>query len=133
MKPTEGEHTRIWLEPKGAPDRCWCSDNQWGDEGVEYVNASTLESVQRENERMKNELKSMRDRYEKWMPMTENLPAGMHPYALLEFYCIRDQAEDEESCEYWKTGTWDEKPVDAVFWCAIVSPLGPHETTFIAS
>ena len=44
------EHERIWLEPAGAPDRCWCQDNQWGDEGVEYVLASTLESLQRENE-----------------------------------------------------------------------------------
>lgn len=43
MKPTDGEHTRIWLEPKGAPDRCWCSDNQWGDEGVEYVLASAAQ------------------------------------------------------------------------------------------
>lgn len=44
------EHERIWLEPAGASDRCWCQDNQWGDEGVEYVLASTLESLQRENE-----------------------------------------------------------------------------------
>lgn len=43
------EHERIWLEPAGAPDRCWCQDNQWGDEGVEYVLASTFESLQREN------------------------------------------------------------------------------------
>ena len=52
------EHERIWLEPAGAPDRCWCQDNQWGDEGVEYVLASTLESLQRENE----ELRQDRDR-----------------------------------------------------------------------
>lgn len=31
------EHERIWLEPAGAPDRCWCQDNVWGDEAVEYV------------------------------------------------------------------------------------------------
>ena len=52
------EHERIWLEPAGAPDRCWCQDNQWGEEGVEYVLASTLESLQRENE----ELRQDRDR-----------------------------------------------------------------------
>lgn len=34
------EHKRIWLEPAGAPDRCWCQDNQWDDDGVEYVLAS---------------------------------------------------------------------------------------------
>lgn len=33
------EHDRIWLEPAGAPDRCWCQDNQWGDDGIEYVRA----------------------------------------------------------------------------------------------
>ncbi|UXS01138.1 hypothetical protein [Agrobacterium tumefaciens] len=43
MKPTDTEHPRIWLEPKGAPDRCWCSDNQWGDEGVEYILASAAQ------------------------------------------------------------------------------------------
>lgn len=48
----KAEHERIWLEPAGAPDRCWCQDNQWGDEGVEYVLASTLESLQRENEEL---------------------------------------------------------------------------------
>jgi hypothetical protein len=31
------DHDRIWLEPKGAPDRCWCEDNVWGEEAVEYV------------------------------------------------------------------------------------------------
>lgn len=36
----KAEHPRIWLEPAGAPDRCWCSENQWGDEGVEYILAS---------------------------------------------------------------------------------------------
>ena len=42
----KAEHPRIWLEPAGAPDRCWCSDNQWGDEGVEYILASqTLSAV----------------------------------------------------------------------------------------
>ncbi|WP_313611162.1 hypothetical protein [Rhizobium sp.] len=46
----KAEHERIWLEPAGATVRCWCQDNQWGDEGVEYVLASTLESLQRENE-----------------------------------------------------------------------------------
>lgn len=51
----KAEHERIWLEPAGAPDRCWCQDNQWGDEGVEYVLASTLESLQRENEALKKD------------------------------------------------------------------------------
>ena len=49
------EHERIWLEPAGAPDRCWCQDNQWGDDGVEYVLASTLESLQRENEGLRKD------------------------------------------------------------------------------
>lgn len=40
------DHDRIWLEPAGAPDRCWCSDNQWGDEGIEYVRADLLRSAQ---------------------------------------------------------------------------------------
>jgi hypothetical protein len=31
------DHDRIWLEPKGAPERCWCEDNVWGEEAVEYV------------------------------------------------------------------------------------------------
>lgn len=48
------EHERIWLEPAGAPDRCWCQDNQWGEEGVEYVLASALESLRRENEELRN-------------------------------------------------------------------------------
>ncbi len=190
------EHERIWLEPAGAPDRCWCQDNQWGDEGVEYVLASTLESLQRENERLRQflfpyadrtdisgiswdgkyligdkasikafhelknrgeqidvykraydqneaalkaraetaetEVKRMSDRYERWMPVTAAPPAGTHPDALLHFYCIGDEFEGEDSPEYWKTDTWGEKPADAVFWCAIVSPRGPHETTFIA-
>lgn len=52
----KAEHERIWLEPAGAPDRCWCQDNQWGDEGVEYVLASTLESLQREKEAMRQRL-----------------------------------------------------------------------------
>ncbi len=51
------EHERIWLEPAGAPDRCWCQDNQWGEEGVEYVLASTIESLQRENERLGADVK----------------------------------------------------------------------------
>ncbi|KGE79673.1 hypothetical protein [Agrobacterium pusense] len=51
----KAEHERIWLEPAGAPDRCWCQDNQWGDEGVEYVLASTLESLQRENETLRQD------------------------------------------------------------------------------
>lgn len=152
------EHERIWLEPAGAPDRCWCQDNQWGEEGVEYVLASSLESLQRENEELKNlidgdncadpdkidalfrraeaaeaEVKRLRDRYECWMPVTETPPAGMHPDALLHFYCISDEVDGEESPEYWMTDTWQDKPADAVYWCAIVSPLGPHERTFIAS
>ena len=56
------EHERIWLEPVEQSDpfigRSWCQDNQWGDDGVEYVLASTLESLQRENE----ELRQDRDR-----------------------------------------------------------------------
>ncbi len=48
------EHERIWLEPVEQSDpfigRSWCQDNQWGDDGVEYVLAATLESLQRENE-----------------------------------------------------------------------------------
>lgn len=51
----KAEHERIWLEPAGATVRCWCQDNQWGDEGVEYVLASTLESLQRENEALKKD------------------------------------------------------------------------------
>jgi phage gp46-like protein len=46
----KAEHERIWLEPAGAPDRCWCQDNQWGDDGVEYVRVSTLKSLQREKD-----------------------------------------------------------------------------------
>ncbi|WP_223566887.1 hypothetical protein [Agrobacterium tumefaciens] len=46
------KHERIWLEPVEQSDpfigRSWCQDNQWGDEGVEYVLASTLESLQRQ-------------------------------------------------------------------------------------
>ncbi|WP_156379260.1 hypothetical protein [Rhizobium sp. Root149] len=78
------------------------------------------------------EVKKMRDRYERWMPVSEEIPHGMSPYALLHFYCINDHSEGDESPEYWFTGTWREKPKNAVYWCAIVSPLGPHETTFIA-
>lgn len=55
------EHERIWLEPAGAPDRCWCQDNQWGEEGVEYVLASNLESLQRENEALREENGSLLD------------------------------------------------------------------------
>ncbi len=52
----KAEHKRIWLEPAGAPDRCWCQDNQWDEEGVEYVLASTLESLQRENDELRKAL-----------------------------------------------------------------------------
>lgn len=38
------EHPRIWLEPTGDADRCWCNENQWDDEGIEYVLASAAES-----------------------------------------------------------------------------------------
>jgi hypothetical protein len=47
------DHERIWLEPKGAPDRCWCQDNQWGDEGVEYVRATEIEALRRENQELR--------------------------------------------------------------------------------
>lgn len=93
---------------------------------------ATLEALQRENDKLAKDLKAMRDRYEHWVPITEKIPPGMHPHSLLEFYCVRDEVEGEESPEYWITGMWDEKPADAVFWCAIVSPLGPREITFIA-
>lgn len=49
----KAEHERIWLEPAGAPDRCWCQDNQWGDEGVEYVLASTLDGAHAEENRIR--------------------------------------------------------------------------------
>ncbi|NTA80787.1 hypothetical protein G6L13_09845 [Agrobacterium tumefaciens] len=78
------------------------------------------------------ELEIMLQRYERWMPVTGDRPAGFHPNALFEFYCIEDEPEDPENPEYWKTATWAERPTDAVFWCAIVSPRGPHERTFIA-
>lgn len=39
------EHERIWLEPAGAPDRCWCEDNQWGGEGVEYIRRDIHEAA----------------------------------------------------------------------------------------
>lgn len=32
-----GDHARIWLEPPGAPDRSWCSENVYGEGAVEYV------------------------------------------------------------------------------------------------
>lgn len=49
----KAEHERIWLEPAGAPDRCWCQDNQWGEEGVEYVLASTLDGAHAEENRLR--------------------------------------------------------------------------------
>ena len=53
----KAEHPRIWLEPAGAPDRCWCEDNQWGDEGVEYVLATsadaTIKGLEAEVERLR--------------------------------------------------------------------------------
>lgn len=78
------------------------------------------------------ELEIMLKRYERWMPVTGDSPAGFHPDALFEFYCVEDEPEDPENPEYWKTATWAERPTDAVFWCPIVSPRGPHERTFIA-
>lgn len=39
------DHERIWLEPAGAPDRCWCQDNQWGEEGVEYIRADLVRGI----------------------------------------------------------------------------------------
>jgi hypothetical protein len=35
------DHDRIWLEPEGAPDRCWCQDDVWED-GVEYIRADLV-------------------------------------------------------------------------------------------
>lgn len=72
----KAEHKRIWLEPAGAPDRCWCQDNQWGDEGVEYVLASTLESLQRENERLE------RERAKQWL-RARRASASRDTYAAL--------------------------------------------------
>lgn len=41
-----GNFDRIWLEPREGADiyigRQWCQDNQWGDEGVEYVRADLV-------------------------------------------------------------------------------------------
>lgn len=38
-----GNFERIWLEPREGADpyigRQWCQDNQWGEDGVEYVRA----------------------------------------------------------------------------------------------
>lgn len=38
-----GNFERIWLEPREDADpyigRQWCQDNQWGEDGVEYVRA----------------------------------------------------------------------------------------------
>lgn len=55
------EHKRIWLEPAGAPDRCWCQDNQWGEEGVEYVHVSEIERLRRENAAAEAEVKRYRE------------------------------------------------------------------------
>lgn len=58
----KAEHERIWLEPHPGVElegRMWCQDNQWGDDGVEYVLASTLESLQRENEESKARIEKL--------------------------------------------------------------------------
>jgi len=60
------EHERIWLEPAGAPDRCWCHENVWGDEAIEYVRLSALDE---EREQLRLAAASIRE----WMP--ETLPA----------------------------------------------------------
>ncbi|KNY36047.1 ead/Ea22-like family protein [Agrobacterium sp. SUL3] len=78
------------------------------------------------------EVKRLRDRYERWMPVTDTPPEALNPVSLLCFYCVEDTPVDPENPSYWSTGTWDEKPSDAVYWCAIMSPDGPHERTFIA-
>jgi len=110
---------------------------------LDTVPTSELVEIARDNHRSHSsnidramaaeaEVKRMRDRYERWMPVTEKPPSGTHPDALLHFYCISDEVDGDESPEYWMTDTWQDKPADAVYWCAIVSPIGPHERTFIA-
>lgn len=41
-----GNFERIWLEPREGADpyigRQWCQDNQWGEDGVEYVRADLV-------------------------------------------------------------------------------------------
>lgn len=43
---TEKNYERIWLEPRDGADpyigRQWCSENQWGEGGVEYVRADLV-------------------------------------------------------------------------------------------
>ena len=102
-----------------------------GEDAID-VAESAADHLRHRAEAAETEVKRLRDRYECWMPVTETPPAGMHPDALLHFYCISDEVDGEESPEYWMTDTWQDKPADAVYWCAIVSPLGPHERTFIA-
>lgn len=70
----KAEHERIWLEPDPGEDpegRMWCQDNQWGDDGVEYVLASTLEALQRENERLQSEIDRTERNRDMWKGQVE--------------------------------------------------------------
>lgn len=54
---------RIWLEPStndyfDQPEwREWCSENQWGKAGVEYINAERVKEMVEEARRGKRLLK----------------------------------------------------------------------------
>lgn len=43
---TSENFARIWLEPREGADpyigRQWCQDNQWGEDGIEYVRADLV-------------------------------------------------------------------------------------------
>lgn len=43
---TSENFDRIWLEPREGADpyigRQWCQDNQWGEDGIEYVRADLV-------------------------------------------------------------------------------------------
>lgn len=67
-------------------------------------------------------IRKMQERYENWTPIDVQPSTHSNPHALLEFRCISEADEDAENPEYFATRIWDERPEDAVEWCAINSP-----------
>lgn len=85
-----------------------------------------LDRMRERAERAEVENKRLRERYENWQLIDTPPHPATSPYALLEFFCVREAEEDADP-QYWITRTWDERPDDAVYWCAINSPELRHE------
>lgn len=130
----KAEHERIWLEPAGAPDRCWCQDNQWGDEGVEYVLASTLDGSQAEENRLRAIALDMQAGYREATARAEAAEAEVKRLNDMLSGCDWYWPEEDTSSDACADGPWaiaetyDLKPADVLAY----SRGGVVETRYFA-